>query len=108
MNDEYAICKQSSTKKIQAVSSIFAGKWAFVTLAELHDGPKRFNALNRTLNISTKSLTDTLKRLEQNGIIDRKVFATVPATVEYSLTDKGKDFESVLLSMKIWADTWLI
>lgn len=77
-------------------------------MGELHTGPRRFNELNRELNISTKSLTDTLRQLEQNGVIKREAFATVPVTVEYSLTEKGRDFEQVFLAMKFWAGKWLL
>jgi len=103
-NLEFEICKET----IEAVTVIFSGKWAFRVMGELHNQTKRFNELNRALGISTKSLSDTLKQLETNGIIDRAVFPTVPVTVEYSLTERGKDFEKVFIEMKIWAEKWLI
>ena len=61
----------------------------------------------RALGVSTKSLTDTLRHLEENGIVRREAIATVPVTVEYSLTEKGRDFDSVLLAMKDWGSRWL-
>ena len=45
--------------------------------------------------------------LEENGVVRREVRPTVPVTVEYSLTDKGRDFDSVLLAMKTWGEKWL-
>ncbi len=92
---------------IKNVMNIFGGKWSFLVLEELRGGPKRFNQLNKSLNVSTKSLTDTLKHLEQHGIINREVFPTVPITVEYSLTKKGTDFDQVLNAMKAWGNDWL-
>jgi DNA-binding HxlR family transcriptional regulator len=69
--------------------------------------PQRFNQMRRLLgNISTKSLTDTLRHLEQNGIITRTVFPTVPVTVEYSLTEKGKELQAILLEMYTWGHKW--
>jgi DNA-binding HxlR family transcriptional regulator len=69
--------------------------------------PQRFNQMRRLLgNISTKSLTDTLRHLEQNGIISRTVFPTVPVTVEYSLTEKGKELQAILLEMYTWGHKW--
>ena len=94
-------------KSIESVIKIYGGKWSFIILDELHHGPKRFNQLNKELHINTKSLTDTLKHLELYGIINRRVFPTVPVTVEYSLTERGKDFDQVLNAMKAWAERWL-
>lgn len=98
-----AVCLRS----IRKVMDVFSGKWSFLVLEQLHIGTMRFSELSKTLNISTKSLTDTLRHLEAHGIINRKVFPTVPVTVEYSLTDKGRAFDSVLLAMKDWGNDWL-
>ena len=59
------------------------------------------------IGCSTKSLSDTLKSLENDGIIERKVYPTTPVTVEYSLTEKGKDFEPVFYEMRNWGAKWL-
>lgn len=93
---------------IHQATQVLGGKWSFLVLGQLfYNGPQRFNQLRRSLNsISTKSLTDTLRHLEQNGIINRNVFPTVPVTVEYSLTDKGKDFKNVLAEMRTWGGKW--
>lgn len=86
---------------------ILGGKWSFLVLAQLNIRPQRFNQLRRRLNdVSTKSLTDTLRHLEQNGIVQREVFPTVPVTVEYSLTEKGREFQAVLLEMYNWGHKW--
>ncbi len=86
---------------------ILGGKWSFLVLAQLYLGPRRFNELRKALNpVSTKALTDTLRHLEHNQVILRQVFPTVPVTVEYSLTEKGKDFQAVLGAMYYWAQKW--
>ena len=92
---EDIICVES----IKHIMSIFGGKWAFVIIGELRDGAKRFNELNRSIGISTKSLSDTLKNLEASGAIVRAVYPTTPVTVEYSLTEKGRDFEQVFVAI---------
>lgn len=92
---------------IKKIMEIFSGKWSFVIIGELHIGAKRFNELSRKLGISTKSLSDALKSLETNGIIVRIVQSTIPVTIEYSLTDKGRDFERVFIEMKEWGKKWL-
>lgn len=94
-------------ESIKKVMEIFGGKWSFIIMGELHTGPKRFNELGKKLGISTKSLSDALKTLESNGVINRKVMATTPVTVEYSLTDKGRDFERVFMEMREWGKKWL-
>lgn len=93
---------------IQQAIQIIGGKWSFLVLGQLFSHqPQRFNQLRRNLeNISTKSLTDTLRHLERNGVIHRKVFSTVPVTVEYSLTDKGRDFKHVISEMRTWGEKW--
>ena len=92
---------------INHTQSILGGKWSFLVLAQLSMRPQRFNHMRRQLgDISTKSLTNTLRHLEQNGIISRTVFPTVPVTVEYSLTKKGREFQAILLEMYTWGHKW--
>ncbi|QGQ99006.1 transcriptional regulator [Paenibacillus psychroresistens] len=89
------------------VLQILGTKWAFMVITELYKGPKRFNQLQRDVAIiKTQSLTNTLRHLEQTGIILREVFPTVPVTVEYSLTEKGSDFQIALKEMDKWAVKW--
>lgn len=89
------------------VLQILNAKWAFVVLDELLSGTQRFNQLRRNLSIiNTQSLTDTLRHLEQNGLVRRQVFPTVPVTVEYSLTEKGSDFQLALKEMDKWVHKW--
>lgn len=92
---------------ICSVLQILGAKWAFLVIAELSKGPKRFKQLHRDLAIiKTQSLTDAVRHLEQNGIVLRQVFPTVPVTVEYSLTEKGMDFQMALKEMERWAMKW--
>jgi len=98
-----AVCLRS----IRSVMEVFGGKWSFLVLEQLHIGTMRFSDLHKALEISTKSLTDTLRHLEKHGIIKREILPTVPVTVNYSLTEKGIAFDSVLLAMKDWGNEWL-
>lgn len=98
-SEDYEEC----TEVIGEVLKIVAVKRAVHVIGELHDGPQRFNRLRRSLgNISTQSLTVILRHLEQNGIINRQVLPTMPVTVEYSLTDQGREFEEVLNVIHDW------
>lgn len=66
-------------------------KWSVMVLAVLERGPQRFNAIRRALEgVSQKSLTQTLRRLERNGLVTRQVLATSPVAVEYALSDLGR------------------
>jgi DNA-binding HxlR family transcriptional regulator len=98
------ICVES----IKRIMDIFGSKWSFQILGELHTGAKRFNELGRKLGISTKSLSDALKNLESNGVIIRTVLPTTPVTVEYTLAEKGRDFERVFFEMREWGKKWLV
>jgi DNA-binding HxlR family transcriptional regulator len=92
---------------ISEALEVIRGKWSFLVLSLLSLGPQRFNEMRRNLdNISIKSLTDVLRHLEQYKVINRQVFPTVPVTVEYSLTDKGREYIPVLQQMRIWGENW--
>lgn len=89
------------------VLQILGSKWAFLVMAELNKGPLRFNQLRKNVSIiKTQSLTDTLRYLEHTGVVRREVFPTVPVSVEYSLTEKGTDFQDALKEMDKWAAKW--
>ncbi|WP_416148823.1 winged helix-turn-helix transcriptional regulator [Salipaludibacillus sp. HK11] len=92
---------------IEKALDIIGGKWSFLVMKELFDEKKRFGELKKALQgVSSKALTDTLRHLEKNEIIIRTVFPTVPVTVEYTLTEKGKDFHKILKEMKLWGAKW--
>ena len=82
---------------------VISGRWKLLILRELLGGVTRFGELHRALSgISEKILTQHLRELEKDGVIDRKVFAQVPPKVEYSLTDSGKTLKPILDSMHEW------
>ncbi|MBP1082173.1 winged helix-turn-helix transcriptional regulator [Bacillus capparidis] len=90
------------------VLQIIGSKWSFPVIAELAQGPIRYNQLQKKIEIiRPQSLTNTLRQLEQNGFVHRQVFPTIPVTVEYSLTEKGEDFQNVLKEMDKWALKWV-
>ncbi len=92
---------------IEQTLAVVGGKWSFLVLRELFCGTRRFGELQRKIKgISPKSLTDTLRHLEHQGVLEREAFATVPVTVEYSLTPKGEDLHQILKEMKLWAAKW--
>ncbi|MDF2835739.1 MAG: transcriptional regulator, HxlR family [Paenibacillus sp.] len=105
--EQEAELEQGGAPAICSVLEILGAKWSFLIIAQLADGPLRFNELHRrSAVIRTQSLTNALRHLEQSGIVSRTVYPTVPATVEYALTDKGADFLTALAEMERWAARW--
>ncbi|QJC51487.1 helix-turn-helix transcriptional regulator [Paenibacillus albicereus] len=92
---------------ICSVLEILGAKWSILVIAELYKGPRRFQQLQRDVAVvRTQSLTNVLRHLESTGIVRREVYPSVPVMVEYSLTDKGRDFQAALKEMENWAIRW--
>ena len=83
--------------------NILSGKWKLKILWHLSKGTIRFNKLQRLLgNITTKTLTQQLRELEEQGIVLRNVFPEVPPRVEYSLSEIGNTLKPVLKGRCKW------
>ncbi len=92
---------------IEKTLDVLGGKWAFLVIRELFGGTRRFGELQRSIPaVSPRALTSTLRHLEEKGVLERRVFPTVPVTVEYSLTPKGHDLHQICREMKLWAARW--
>jgi DNA-binding HxlR family transcriptional regulator len=82
-----------------------ADKWTLLVLLRLDAAPCRFNQLRREIDgISQKVLSQTLRTLERDGLVDRKVFATVPVTVEYTITPLGRTLTGTVAALREWAE----
>lgn len=86
------------------IAKLIGGKWKLIILQILiFQGTKRFNQLRRQLGEITQTmLTNQLRTLETDGLINRKVFAEVPPRVEYSATQRAKDLEPMFKEMHAW------
>lgn len=72
----------------------------------LNNGPMRYNAIKRTLGtVSFKSLTNSLRELERDGLISREIFDQVPPKVEYQLTGLGTSLIPVMDALCVWGET---
>lgn len=88
---------------MELTMDVIGGKWKSVILWHLRNRTLRFSQLKRKLNgITQKMLTQQLRELEEDGLINRKVYPQVPPKVEYSLTDYGKTIVPVLYSIYKW------
>jgi DNA-binding HxlR family transcriptional regulator len=91
-------------RKMSSVLSIVGDKWTVMIVMVLIERPRRFNDIKRTVGgISQQMLTRTLKALERDGMVSRKVFPTVPPQVEYDLTDLGRSLAAPLQELGSWA-----
>lgn len=82
-----------------------ADKWSLLIIRRLSSEAVRFNQLRRDLDgVSAKMLTQTLRNLERDGLIQRQIFATVPVTVEYSLTELGATLAATVDQLALWAE----
>ena len=71
------------------------------------EGTKRFGELKKSIGaITQKVLTQNLRAMEDDGLLERKVFAEVPPKVEYTLTDTGYSLKRVLNSMFMWGEEY--
>ncbi|RRB04825.1 winged helix-turn-helix transcriptional regulator [Larkinella rosea] len=82
---------------------IIGGKWKPVIIHNVSRGIIRFGEMQRAMpGVSKKMLTQELRDLERNGILNRKIFAQIPPRVEYSLTALGQATLPILYSMAMW------
>jgi DNA-binding HxlR family transcriptional regulator len=85
-----------------------ADKWSMLILYALEGEPQRFNALKRRLEgVTQKALTQTLRRLERNGLVARRVLDTSPVAVEYGITDLGRTLLPPFRALYAWTKAHL-
>ena len=82
-----------------------ADKWTVLIVGALDDKTKRFGELRREIGgVSQKMLTQTLRGLERDGLVNRVVYASVPPKVEYSLTELGRTLVRILEAIREWSE----
>lgn len=95
--EELPVCPVATT--VQLIGS----KWKLLIMRNLLVRPWRFNELMKSLDgISQKVLTESLRSMEDDGIIIRTVFPEVPPHVEYSLSEVGESMRPIIASMEAW------
>ena len=94
---------------LKDVLDVIGGKWSMPIIYNLSKGKMRFKEIERTIKgINTRMLVKELKNMEANGILTRKVFPTVPPTVEYTLTLKGSKLLPSIKSLHKWGQEYAI
>lgn len=100
-NELFGICPFVTAQKL------LQGKWAILILNALNEGTKRFNELERDIQITHATLSSQLKYMEKEGLVHRTVYPEVPPRVEYSLTAMGRRFAPVLDSIQVWGEEYI-
>lgn len=96
-------CSEEFAKAIRDTLDFFNGKWKLPILGTLMRESKRFSEIEKIIpKISPRMLSKELRDLEMNKMIKRRVYDTIPATVEYEITEYGKSMDTVLLAMYKW------
>ena len=97
----------SSREAIAAAADIVGHKWTALILNELADRPQRFRDLEHACaGISTRTLAERLRALEQAGVVARRSFPESPPRVEYELTPKGEALLPIVSEMRRFGEAW--
>ncbi|KEF38492.1 transcriptional regulator, HxlR family [Schinkia azotoformans MEV2011] len=90
---------------VEATLEVIGGKWKCVILCHLTHGKKRTSELKRLMpNITQKMLTQQLRELEEDGVINRIVHNQIPPKVEYELSQYGQSLKGILNSLCVWGE----
>ena len=86
--------------------AVLGDRWTMLIIRELFIGTRRFDAFQAQTGMSSHLLSVRLKRLEGDGIIERRLYQDRPRRYEYRLTSKGKDLHGVVLALRAWGLRW--
>ncbi len=99
--------KLCSACPIARAADLIGDSWSLLIVRDLLKGSRRFSDLVTSLEgISTRTLTKKLQLLEKNGILAREQFSEKPPRVEYSLTEKGRAFKTIIADMKKYGEKY--
>ncbi|OWU86593.1 transcriptional regulator [Oceanicola sp. 22II-s10i] len=84
--------------------SVVGDRWTLLVLRDCFRGVKRFDDFQTSLGITRHVLADRLKRLEETGVLERRLYSEAPPRHEYRLTDKGRALYPILVSLVTWAE----
>ena len=99
---------ESTTCSVAACAAIIGAKWTALLVHDLSEGPRRFSELEHScLGISPRTLSERLRALEDEGIVERRSYPESPPRVEYELTDKGDALLPIISEMRRFGHVWL-
>jgi DNA-binding HxlR family transcriptional regulator len=99
--------KRAPERPVEAALSVIGGRWKILVICRLFEGKRRFNEMRRSIaGVSQRMLTQNLRELERDGIVERRVFPESPPRVEYGLTAFGRTLEPVLDQLCEWGEAY--
>ena len=99
---------ESLSCSVAACAEIIGAKWTAILVHDLSEGPRRFSELEHSCaGISPRTLSERLRALEDEGIVDRRSYAESPPRVEYELTDKGAALLPIINEMRRFGHAYL-
>ena len=100
---DYAMCP-----RYEHAIQLLGKRWTGLILDTLLRGPRRFCEMTAAVEgLSDRVLSDRLRELEAECIIERVVYPQIPVRVEYRLTDRGQDLKPVIQAIHVWAEKWI-
>jgi DNA-binding HxlR family transcriptional regulator len=100
--------RESCCSAYHRAVELIGKRWTGAIVFVLMDGPLRFSEVKVLVpDLSDRLLSERMKELEAEGIVERHVIDEMPVRVEYSLTAKGRALEPAVRSLKVWARSWL-
>ena len=100
--------RESCCSAYHEAIELIGKRWTGAIVFVLMDGPLRFSEVKILVpDLSDRLLSERMKELEAEGIVERRVVDDMPVRVEYILTEKGRALEPAVRSLKVWARSWL-
>ena len=100
---------ETETCSVAACAEIIGAKWTALLVHDLSEGPRRFSELEHSCcGISPRTLSERLRALEDEGIVERRSYAESPPRVEYELTAKGDALLPIISEMRTYGHEWLV
>jgi DNA-binding HxlR family transcriptional regulator len=101
-------CRAPCCSHYHRAVELIGKRWTGAILFVLMDGPLRFSEVKQLVpELSDRLLSERMKELEAEGLVERDVIDDTPVRVEYGLTEKGRALEPVVRTLKSWANSWL-
>ena len=99
---------ETTSCAVAACAEIIGAKWTALLVHDLSEGPRRFSELEHSCaGISPRTLSERLRALEDEGVVERRSYAESPPRVEYELTPKGRALLPIIDAMRAFGHEWL-
>jgi DNA-binding HxlR family transcriptional regulator len=99
---------ESTSCAVAACAEIIGAKWTALLVHDLSEGPRRFSELEHSCaGISPRTLSERLRALEEEGLVERRSYAESPPRVEYELTEKGEALLPIISEMRQFGHAYL-